>query len=65
MVMKPEPIFKAVEGVLGDPPCCPVILMSPQGRLFNHRLAEELTISAQGFWSRRRIAASGPAVRAL
>jgi tRNA (guanine37-N1)-methyltransferase len=49
MVMKPEPIFKAVEGVLGDPPCCPVILMSPQGRLFNHRLAEELTISAQGF----------------
>ena len=32
MVMKPEPIFAAVEGVLGAPPACPVILLTPQGR---------------------------------
>src|SRR5512134_589920 len=42
MVMKPEPIFAAVEGVLGRPPACPVILMTPQGRLFNQQIAQEL-----------------------
>ena len=42
MVMKPEPIFAAVEGVLGAPPSCPVILLTPQGRLFTQRVAEEL-----------------------
>ena len=42
MVMKPEPIFAAVEGVLGIPPACPVILLTPQGRLFTQRVAEEL-----------------------
>src|SRR3989304_1548840 len=42
MVMKPEPIFAAVEGVLGSPPACPVILLTPQGRLFNHAVAQEL-----------------------
>jgi len=29
MVMKPEPIFAAVEGILGTPPECPVIMMTP------------------------------------
>jgi tRNA (guanine37-N1)-methyltransferase len=48
MVMKPEPIFAAVEGVLGAPPLCPVILLSPQGRLFNHRVAMELASPALG-----------------
>jgi tRNA (guanine37-N1)-methyltransferase len=43
MVMKPEPIFAAVEAVLGAPPDCPVILLTPQGRLFNQRLAVELS----------------------
>jgi tRNA (guanine37-N1)-methyltransferase len=43
MVMKPEPIFAAVEDVLGDPPRCPVILLTPQGRLFNQKLAAELS----------------------
>lgn len=43
MVMKPEPIFAAVEGVLGTPPACPVILLTPQGRLFNQRIAQELS----------------------
>jgi tRNA (guanine37-N1)-methyltransferase len=42
MVMKPEPIFAAVESVLGSPPSCPVILMTPQGRLFNQTIAQEL-----------------------
>ncbi|MAT43452.1 MAG: tRNA (guanosine(37)-N1)-methyltransferase TrmD [Anaerolineaceae bacterium] len=42
MVMKAEPIFTAVEDVLGQPPSCPVILMSPQGRPFTHKIAEEL-----------------------
>ena len=42
MVMKPEPIFTAVESVLGAPPTCPVILLSPQGRVFSQTLAQEL-----------------------
>lgn len=43
MVMKPEPIFSAVEGILGDPPDCPVILLTPQGRLFTQDIARELS----------------------
>lgn len=42
MVMKPEPIFAAVEAVLGAPPACPVILLTPQGRPFTQQIAEEL-----------------------
>ncbi len=42
MVMKPQPIFAAVEGVLGSPPDCPVILMTPQGRVFTQQVAFEL-----------------------
>ncbi len=42
MVMKPEPVFAAVEGVLGSPPSCPVILLTPQGRPFNQKVAFEL-----------------------
>jgi len=42
MVMKPEPIFAAVESVLGAPPDCPVILLTPQGRLFAQAVAQEL-----------------------
>jgi tRNA (guanine37-N1)-methyltransferase len=43
MVMKPEPIFAAVEGILGSPPACPVILLTPQGRPFNQGIALELS----------------------
>jgi tRNA (guanine37-N1)-methyltransferase len=49
MVMKPEPIFEAVEAVMGraadpSPPAVdPVILLSPQGRVFTQRVAEELS----------------------
>ncbi len=39
MVMKPEPIFTAVEAVYQGGP---IILLSPQGRLFNQRIAHEL-----------------------
>jgi len=42
MVMKPEPIFTAIESVLGTPPSCPVILLSPQGRVFTQVMAQEL-----------------------
>jgi tRNA (guanine37-N1)-methyltransferase len=42
MIMKPEPIFAAVETVLGAPPQIPVILLSPQGRVFNQDIAFEL-----------------------
>ena len=42
MVMKPEPIFAAIEGVLGSPPSCPIILLTPQGRLFDQAIAYEL-----------------------
>ncbi len=42
MVMKPEPVFAAVEGVLGAPPPCPVIMMTPQGRVFTQQVAQEL-----------------------
>ena len=46
MVMKPEPVFEAVESVLevapAQPPPIPVILLTPQGRVFTQRVAEEL-----------------------
>ena len=57
MVMKPEPVFEAVESVLGlttpqtqpfdtaqdKPVTVPVILLTPQGRVFTQRAAEELS----------------------
>lgn len=44
MVMKPEPIFEAVEGTLGADPAQrpPLILLSPRGRVFNTALARDL-----------------------
>jgi tRNA (guanine37-N1)-methyltransferase len=42
MVMKPDPLFRAVEAIThGEQP--EVILLSPQGRLFNQHRAEELS----------------------
>jgi tRNA (guanine37-N1)-methyltransferase len=58
MVMKPEPMFEAVESVLGlnadsalseveGPPKpvsnIPIILLTPQGRVFNQSIAQELS----------------------
>ncbi|MBM2826382.1 MAG: trmD [Dehalococcoidia bacterium] len=51
MVMKPEPIFAAVEAIIGRTVednledregMPPIVLLTPQGRLFNHRVALEL-----------------------
>ena len=49
MVMKPEPVFEAIESVLetssspGHLAPVPVILLTPQGRVFTQRVAEELS----------------------
>lgn len=56
MVMKPEPVFEALETVLGltqteesnqTPPVpasnIPIILLTPQGRVFNQSIAKELS----------------------
>lgn len=44
MVLKPEPIFEAVEAVIkeSDMTPIPIILLSPQGRLFDQKVAREL-----------------------
>jgi tRNA (guanine37-N1)-methyltransferase len=45
MVMKPEPIFEAVEAINAELPQSenvPVILLTPQGRLFTQEVAQEL-----------------------
>ena len=43
MVMKPEPIFACAEAVAAlDPRRGPVVLLTPSGRLFSQRVAEEL-----------------------
>lgn len=52
MVMKAEPIFSAVESVLGRPDGrtdeadadVPVVLLSPQGRLFSQEMARKLAV---------------------
>lgn len=42
MIMKAEPVISAVEFALQDaPPGTPVIMMTPQGRVFNHQIAKE------------------------
>ena len=50
MVMKPEPVFEAIESVLGlnphqTPPghACPIIMLTPQGRVFSQAVADELS----------------------
>jgi tRNA (guanine37-N1)-methyltransferase len=42
MVMKVEPVFAAIESVFGPAAGCPVILLTPQGRVFNQKIALEL-----------------------
>src|SRR3972149_3162301 len=47
MVMKPEPVCEAIESVLGletpqtQPVTVPVVLLTPRGRVFSQRVAEE------------------------
>ena len=42
MVLKPEPLFEAVESLRGDGG--KVILTSPSGRVFNQKVARELSL---------------------
>lgn len=42
MVMKPEPIFGALES-LDTPPGVPILLLTPQGETFDQELARELS----------------------
>jgi tRNA (guanine37-N1)-methyltransferase len=44
MVLKPDPVFAAVEAVLGEKPEIPIILMTPQGRSFTQKIAVELSL---------------------
>jgi len=46
MVLKPEPLFEAVTSARKKSKQRenPVILLSPQGRLFNHQIAQELSL---------------------
>jgi tRNA (guanine37-N1)-methyltransferase len=44
MVMKPEPLFRAVEAVTSDSPDASVVLLSPKGRLFGQNLAREYSL---------------------
>src|SRR3990172_5982653 len=43
MVMKPEPVFRALQAILGEAlPTTPVVLLTPQGRPFRQGMALEL-----------------------
>ena len=70
MVMKPEPIFAAVEDLRNQTPnikhqTSKVILMSPTGRRFDQQMAEQLSHESNldcRLWAlrRRRSSSSGP-----
>ena len=47
MIMKPNPVFEAIEEVIGSPPARPIILLTPQGRLFTQTVADELARNAR------------------
>jgi tRNA (guanine37-N1)-methyltransferase len=42
MVMKPEPLAAAIRSARSETPDAPVVLLTPQGRVFDQRMAEEL-----------------------
>jgi tRNA (guanine37-N1)-methyltransferase len=46
MVMKPEPLVAAIEAARGRQPSARVVLLSPQGRRFDQRKAQELAAAA-------------------
>ena len=43
MIMKPEPIVKAIESINDEKPNSKVILMTPQGKTLNHAYAKALS----------------------
>lgn len=48
MVLRPEPLFAAVEAAKKTDPDAQVILMTPRGELFNQKLARELAATQAG-----------------
>ena len=46
MVMKPEPVVRAVQS-LGLPEGTPLLLLSPQGRRFNQRMARQMALNPE------------------
>lgn len=48
MVMKPEPVFEAVEHIKSDGIERLVILMTPQGKVFNQQMARKLSREKRG-----------------
>jgi tRNA (guanine37-N1)-methyltransferase len=47
MVMKPEPIVNALRAIRNGGPSARIVLLTPQGRLFNQEIARELSRSAR------------------
>lgn len=45
MLMKPEPLFEAVESIQYECSSRKVILLSPQGKLFNQEMARKLSLT--------------------
>ena len=45
MLMKPEPLFEAVESIQYECSSRKVILLSPQGKLFNQEMARQLSLT--------------------
>ncbi len=48
MVLKPEPLFAAVEKAKKSDPNAQVLLMTPRGQLFNQKLAQEFSSTQSG-----------------
>src|SRR6266404_5452542 len=48
MVLKPEPLFAAVEAAKKDQPDAKVLLMTPRGEVFNQELAREFAATQAG-----------------
>ena len=47
MILKPEPLVRAIEAIAGGPGEASTVLLSPQGRLFGQRMAEEFSRKAR------------------
>ena len=47
MILKPEPLVRAIEAITGGPGEASTVLLSPQGRLFGQRMAEEFSRKAR------------------
>jgi tRNA (guanine37-N1)-methyltransferase len=48
MVLRPEPLFAAVEQAKKKDPAAQVLLMTPRGDLFNQEMAREFAVTAAG-----------------